>query len=100
MSVRVSLAGRLEVETDGRTLDAARLPGRQGRVVLAYLVAERDRLVLLARDVEGLPYADIAARLGLPGAQVGMIVKRARGRLELLLLRSIARRPPRIGRSP
>jgi len=45
MSVRVSLAGRLEVETDGRTLDAARLPGRQGRVVLAYLVAERDRLV-------------------------------------------------------
>jgi DNA-binding SARP family transcriptional activator len=45
MSVRVSLAGRLEVETDGRTLDAARLPGRQGRVVLAYLVAERDRPV-------------------------------------------------------
>jgi DNA-binding SARP family transcriptional activator len=45
MSVRVSLAGRLEVETDGRTLDATRLPGRQGRVVLAYLVAERDRLV-------------------------------------------------------
>ena len=45
MSVRVSLAGRLEVETDGRTLDATRLPGRQGRVVLAYLVAERDRPV-------------------------------------------------------
>ncbi|HEX8132725.1 MAG TPA: AAA family ATPase, partial [Actinomycetes bacterium] len=45
MSVRVSLAGRLEVETDGRTLDAARLPGRQGRAVLAYLVAERDRPV-------------------------------------------------------
>jgi DNA-binding SARP family transcriptional activator len=45
MSVRVSLAGRLEVETDGRKLDATRLPGRQGRVVLAYLVAERDRLV-------------------------------------------------------
>jgi DNA-binding SARP family transcriptional activator len=45
MSVRVSLAGRLEVETDHRTLDATRLPGRQGRVVLAYLVAERDRPV-------------------------------------------------------
>jgi DNA-binding SARP family transcriptional activator len=45
MSVRVNLAGRLEVETDGRKLDATRLPGRQGRVVLAYLVAERDRPV-------------------------------------------------------
>jgi DNA-binding SARP family transcriptional activator len=45
MSVRVSLAGRLEVETDGRKLDATHLPGRQGRVVLAYLVAERDRPV-------------------------------------------------------
>jgi DNA-binding SARP family transcriptional activator len=45
MSVRVSLTGRLEVETDSTTLDATRLPGRQGRVVLAYLVAERDRPV-------------------------------------------------------
>jgi DNA-binding SARP family transcriptional activator len=45
MSVRVSLTGRLEVESDRRTLDASRLPGQQGRVVLAYLVAERDRPV-------------------------------------------------------
>jgi DNA-binding SARP family transcriptional activator len=45
MSVRVSLTGRLEVETDRGSLDATRLPGRQGRVVLAYLVAEHDRLV-------------------------------------------------------
>ena len=45
MSIRVSLAGQLGVETDGRVLDATHLPGRQGRVVLAYLVAERDRPV-------------------------------------------------------
>jgi DNA-binding SARP family transcriptional activator len=45
MSVRVNLTGRLEVETDRRTLDATHLPGRQGRVVLAYLIAEHDRLV-------------------------------------------------------
>jgi DNA-binding SARP family transcriptional activator len=45
MSMRVSLAGQLGVETDGRVLDATHLPGRQGRVVLAYLVAERDRPV-------------------------------------------------------
>jgi DNA-binding SARP family transcriptional activator len=45
MSVRVSLTGRLEVETDRGSLDATRLPGRQGRVVLAYLVAEHDRPV-------------------------------------------------------
>jgi DNA-binding SARP family transcriptional activator len=45
MSIRVSLAGRLKVETDRGTLDATRLPGRQGRLVLAYLLAEHDRPV-------------------------------------------------------
>jgi DNA-binding SARP family transcriptional activator len=45
MSVRVSLTGRLEVGTDRRTLAASHLPGRQGRVALAYLIAEHDRPV-------------------------------------------------------
>jgi DNA-binding SARP family transcriptional activator len=45
MSLRVNLAGQLKVEARGRTLEATRLAGRQGRVVLAYLVAERDNPV-------------------------------------------------------
>jgi DNA-binding SARP family transcriptional activator/energy-coupling factor transporter ATP-binding protein EcfA2 len=45
MSLRISLAGRLKVETDRRTLDATHLRGQQGRVVLAYLAGEHDRPV-------------------------------------------------------
>lgn len=45
MSLRISLAGQLKVEARGRTLKATRLAGRQGRVVLAYLVTERDHPV-------------------------------------------------------
>jgi RNA polymerase sigma factor (sigma-70 family) len=42
---------------------------------------ERDRRVLLAREVDGLSYDGIAEALGLPRNQVGMILKRARARL-------------------
>jgi DNA-binding SARP family transcriptional activator/energy-coupling factor transporter ATP-binding protein EcfA2 len=83
MSVRVSLAGRLEVETDRKTLDAARLPGRQGRAVLAYLVAERDRPVPseeLAEAVWG-PTPPPTWRPALRG-----VVSKVRGFLEALEL--------------
>ena len=42
-SVRVHLAGRVSLEVDGRQFDQAEFPGQQGRVVFAYLVAERSR---------------------------------------------------------
>jgi hypothetical protein len=42
---RVSLLGRVALETDGRAVDEARFPGRQGRLLFAYLVAERGRAV-------------------------------------------------------
>ncbi len=42
---RVSLLGRVSVETDGSTVDEARFPGRQGRLMFAYLVAEHGRAV-------------------------------------------------------
>jgi len=41
---RIKLCGTLEVELDGRRVDQD-LPGRQGRLVFAYLVARRDRPV-------------------------------------------------------
>jgi YVTN family beta-propeller protein len=43
--LKVFLAGRVAVETDGQVIDEARFPGRQGRLLFAYLVAERGRAV-------------------------------------------------------
>jgi ABC-type transport system substrate-binding protein/DNA-binding SARP family transcriptional activator len=45
VKLRVFLAGRVAVEADGVVLDEGRLAGRQGRLVFAYLVAERGRPV-------------------------------------------------------
>jgi SARP family transcriptional regulator, regulator of embCAB operon len=41
-SARIELCGRLAAEIDGREVE---LPGRQGRLVLAYLAVHRDRPV-------------------------------------------------------
>jgi len=63
--LRIELCGRFVVRDGGRRLDAE-LPGRQGRVLLAYLVLERHRPV--SRDElveavwpEGAPAASDAA---------------------------------------
>src|SRR3954467_8249736 len=42
---KVFLAGRVAVETNGVLSDESRFPGRQGRLLFAYLVAERSRPV-------------------------------------------------------
>src|SRR5215469_6946185 len=42
--VRIQICGPLAVERDGQPLDA-RLPGRQGRLLFAYLVVNRHRQV-------------------------------------------------------
>ena len=44
VSVRVHLCGRLQVEWDGERLEGA-LPGRQGRMLFAFLTLHRERLV-------------------------------------------------------
>jgi len=60
---------------------------RFGTVFLSVLgqcfheLSERDRRVLIAREVDGLTYDGIAETLALPRNQVGMIVKRAREHL-------------------
>ena len=43
--LKVFLAGRVAVESDGVVIDEARFPGRQGRLLFAYLVAEQGRPV-------------------------------------------------------
>jgi len=53
---KVQLCGRLVVELDGRRVEHE-LPGRQGRLLLAYLVANRVR-TLTRDDVVGALWAD------------------------------------------
>jgi YVTN family beta-propeller protein len=45
VQLKVFLAGRVAVETDGGGIDEAQFPGRQGRLLFAYLVAEQGRPV-------------------------------------------------------
>jgi RNA polymerase sigma factor (sigma-70 family) len=60
---------------------------RLGTVFLAVVgqcfheLPERDRRVLLAREVDQLSYDDLAKALDLPRGQIGMILKRAREHL-------------------
>src|SRR3954452_18607054 len=45
LAVRVSLTERVQIEAGGAVVDEARLPGRQGRLVFAYLLAAQGRPV-------------------------------------------------------
>jgi len=51
--VRIQICGPIVVERDGERLESA-LPGRQGRVLFAYLVVHRDRLVPRTEIVDAL----------------------------------------------
>ena len=73
---------------DADTTEQASIVQRLGMRFLSVVsrcfhrLPERDRRGLLAREVDKLSYADMAAALELPGEQVGMILKRARERLQ------------------
>jgi peptide/nickel transport system substrate-binding protein len=54
VSVKVSLAGRVSISTDGVVIDEKRFPGRQGRLVFAYLVSEHGRPVTRDELAEAL----------------------------------------------
>jgi YVTN family beta-propeller protein len=45
VKLKVFLAGRVAIESDGAVIDEERFPGRQGRLLFAYLVAEQRRPV-------------------------------------------------------
>jgi DNA-binding SARP family transcriptional activator len=83
MAVRVNLAGRLQIQADGRTLDATHLPGRQGRVLLAYLVAEHGRPVPSEELAEALwgPAPPVTWRPALRG-----VISKVRAFLEAVEL--------------
>jgi YVTN family beta-propeller protein len=54
MSVRVSLTERISIEARGAVVDEQRFPGRQGRLVFAYLLAEQGRPVPRGELAEAL----------------------------------------------
>jgi YVTN family beta-propeller protein len=45
LQLKVFLAGRVTLESNGRVIAEGRFPGRQGRLLFAYLVAEQGRAV-------------------------------------------------------
>jgi DNA-binding SARP family transcriptional activator len=51
--VRIQICGQLAVERDGQRLDTA-MPGRQGRLLFTYLVANRHRYIPRAELAEAL----------------------------------------------
>jgi len=55
-----------------------------------HALGERDRRILLLREVQGLSYEALATALELPENQVGSVLKRARGRLASRLGKALA----------
>ncbi|MEA2437795.1 MAG: hypothetical protein QOF65_2351, partial [Thermoleophilaceae bacterium] len=89
---RIELCGRLLVEIDGEGLQSA-LPGRQGRLLFAYLVLNRDRPVRRDELVEALwsengqpESADALLRPPLSRLRKALGPGRLEGRTELTLV--------------
>jgi DNA-binding SARP family transcriptional activator/tetratricopeptide (TPR) repeat protein len=61
--IAIRLCGRLEVAPDGRDV-SERLPGRQGRLIVAYLAAERGRPITRDELIDLLWPSDPPARPG------------------------------------
>jgi RNA polymerase sigma-70 factor (ECF subfamily) len=67
-------------ESRETTLERAQLQDAVGRAIAT--VPEKYRLALVLRDIEGLPYEDIAQVLGIPGGTVRSRINRARAMLK------------------
>ena len=88
----IQLCGRFVVELRGIRLEAS-LPGRQGRLLFAYLVLNRDRAVSRSELVEAVwpgdlprdPADALAALLSKLRAAVGATYLEGRGELQLML---------------
>jgi RNA polymerase sigma-70 factor (ECF subfamily) len=61
-------------------LEREQLQGEVGRAIAT--VPEKYRLALVLRDIEGLPYEEIADVLGVPGGTVRSRINRARSMLK------------------
>jgi SARP family transcriptional regulator, regulator of embCAB operon len=92
MSATIQLCGRFVVELGGERREA-RLPGRQGRLLLAYLVLSRDRVATRAELVDALwpgqlprdPLDALAALLSKLRTALGDEHVQGRGEVQLVL---------------
>jgi RNA polymerase sigma-70 factor (ECF subfamily) len=67
-------------ESNERTLEREQLQEAMARAIAT--VPEKYRLAVVLRDLEGLPYEEIAVVLGIPGGTVRSRINRARGMLK------------------
>ncbi len=91
-TTRIEVCGRLAIEIEGERLDSA-LPGRQGRLLFAYLVLNRDRPVRRDELLDALfagngsrPQGDAALRPPLSRLRKALGDGRLEGRSELTLV--------------
>ena len=84
MAARIHLCGELAVEWDGDVV-TSRLPGRQGRLLFAYLVLHRDRPVRRDELEEALGGAQLAPPLSRLRKALGEGRLEGRGELRLVL---------------
>src|SRR3954452_11492446 len=88
-ATRMQLCGRLRVEIDGRAVEGT-LPGRQGRMLLAYLVLNRDRPVRRDELIDALwpgeSSGDALLRPPLSRLRRALGAGRIEGRSELTLV--------------
>ena len=77
--------------TEGREsgMEREQLQGEVGRAIAT--IPEKYRLALVLRDIEGLPYEEIAEVLGVPGGTVRSRINRARSMLKRKLQPLLAR---------
>lgn len=92
MVTTIQLCGRFAADLDGERVET-RLPGRQGRLLFAYLVLNRDRVVGRGELVEAVwpgelprdPPDALAALLSKLRAALGHQYVQGRGEMQLLL---------------
>ena len=78
-------------ESIDRSLEREQLQELMGRAIAA--VPEKYRLALVLRDIEGMPYEEIAVVLGVPGGTVRSRINRARSMLKRKLQPMLRREP-------
>jgi YVTN family beta-propeller protein len=78
MGLRIALAGRISIRNDGVLIEEERLPGRQGRLVFAYLVSEHARPVTRNELAEALwgetPPASWEKALGVIASKLRVVL--------------------------
>src|SRR5262245_53664499 len=96
MGTRIQICGSVVVQVDGRRIDGE-LPGRQGRLLLVYLAANRDRAVTRDELMEALWPRELPTR---PDSALSALLSKLRSVLGAASIegKSELRHPEMVGR--